>query len=330
MKLLVLGGTVFLGRHVVEIALDQGHEVTMFNRGQSNSELFPEVEKLQGDRDGNLTALENGKWDAVIDTCGYVPRLVGDSAKLLADKVDHYVFVSSISAYSNFADPALNESSELATMGDESVEEINGETYGPLKVLSENAAEAAMPGRVCHVRAGLIVGPHDKTDRFTYWPVRIDKGGEVLAPQPQELSVQFIDVRDLATWMIKSAEEKIAGHFNVTGPSEKLSMSQFLETCQRVSGSDARFTWAEHDFLLEQEVGYWMDLPMWLGPTHAGMTSVSIDKALNSGLKFRPLEDTIRDTLEWHKTRPSDHKMGAGIDSEKEQAVLSAWKARNG
>ena len=298
----------------------------MFNRGQSNSELFPEVEKLQGDRDGNLKALENGRWDAVIDTCGYVPRLVGDSAKLLADKVDHYVFVSSISAYANFADPGITETSELATMEDESVEEVNGETYGPLKVLSEKAAEAAMPGRVCHVRAGLIVGPHDKTDRFTYWPVRVDKGGDVLAPGPRDFGVQFIDVRDLSKWMIKAAEEKISGHFNVTGPKEKLSMGEFLEACQRVSSSDSELVWADHDFLVEREVGYWMELPMWLGPTHAGMTSVSIEKALDTGLSFRPLEDTIRDTLDWHKTRPSDHKMGAGIDSEKEQVVLSAWQ----
>jgi 2'-hydroxyisoflavone reductase len=325
MKLLVLGGTVFLGRHVVEIALAQGHEVTMFNRGQHSPELFPEAKKLRGDRDGGLSALESDKWDAVIDTCGYVPRLVGDSASLLADRVDHYVYVSSISAYADYSKFGIVETDSVGTLKDESTEEVDGETYGPLKALCEQAAESAMPGRVCNVRAGLIVGPHDQSDRFTYWPARVDRGGEVLAPGSPDFQVQIIDVRDLAAWMIKAAEIKVTGVFNVTGPDYSLNFGEMLEACQEVSASDAKLTWVDATFLAEKEVGFWIEMPLWLDEASAGMTAVSLKKVLETGITYRPLEESIRDTLAWHKTRPADLEMKAGIDPEKERKVLSDW-----
>ena len=182
MNLLILGGTVFLGRHLVEAALARGHAVTLFNRGQHNPDLFPEVERLRGDRDGDLQALEGRRWDAVVDTCGYVPRVVRASAEMLAPNVDHYTFISSISVYADTSKPGIDEQAPVGTLDDPTTEEVTGESYGPLKALCEQAAEAAMPGRVLNIRPGLIVGPHDPTDRFTYWVRRVAEGGEVLAP----------------------------------------------------------------------------------------------------------------------------------------------------
>ncbi len=326
MKLLVLGGTVFLGRHVVEAALSKGHEVTMFNRGQSNSDLFPEVEKLKGDRDGDLKALEGRSWDAVIDTCGYVPRLVGDSAKLLADHVEHYGFVSSISVYPDFSNFNIDESTEVGTLEDETVEVVDGETYGPLKALCEQAAESAMPGRVNHVRAGLIVGPNDISDRFPYWVKRVAEGGEVLAPDKPENQLQVIDVRDLSEWMLHMAETRQAGTYNVTGPDHTLTMGEFLDECKNVSGSDATFTWADEAFLLEKEVGQWMELPLWIARESAGLMTAKIDKALKKGLKFRPLSETIHATLAWEKTRPADLERRAGMAADREAELLEALR----
>jgi 2'-hydroxyisoflavone reductase len=329
MKLLVLGGTVFLGRAVVDAALAAGHEVTMFNRGKNNADLYPDVEKLRGDRDGDLTALEGRNWDAVIDTCGYVPRLVGDSAKLLADQVEHYVFVSSISVYPDLAIEGLTETDNTGTLEDPTVEEVNGETYGPLKALCEQAAEAAMPGRVCHVRAGLIVGPHDQSDRFTYWPHRVAKGGEVLAPGTPDFPVQFVDVRDLAEWMVRMAEARQAGVYNVTGPERTLALGEVLETSKTVSGSDATFTWMDEKFLVENEVGPWMEMPLWVTQDAKGIMKANVERALQAGLTFRSLEDTVRDTLAWDQSRAEDVERKAGMDSEKEQSLLGTWRAQS-
>lgn len=216
MKILVLGGTRFLGRHIVEAALAGGHDITLFNRGQNNPDLFPEVEKLRGNRDGDLSALQGRQWDAVIDTCGFVPRIVQASAALLADSVRHYTFISSISVYADFSKPAMNENAPVGTMQDESIEEITAETYGPLKALCERTAEKAMPGRVLHIRPGYIVGPFDPTDRFTYWPRRVATGGEMLAPGRPDSQIQFVDVRDLANWIIRMVETNRTGVFNAT------------------------------------------------------------------------------------------------------------------
>ena len=231
MKLLILGGTKYLGRHLTESALERGHEVTLFNRGRENPDLFHgKVEKLVGDRDGDLAALKGRKWDAVIDTSGYFPRVVKDSARLLADTVDHYTFISTISVYEDFSQPGIEETAPVGKLEDETVEDIGAGAYGPLKALCEQAVEEVMPGRSLIVRPGLIVGPYDPTDRFTYWPSRIAKGGEVLAPGDGTSPVQFIDARDLAEWVLTMTERKQTGVFNATGPEERLEMKGFLET----------------------------------------------------------------------------------------------------
>jgi 2'-hydroxyisoflavone reductase len=330
MKLLILGGTIFLGRHLVEAALQRGHEVTLFNRGQHNPDLFPDVEKLRGDRKDNLSALEGRHWDAVIDTCGYVPRVVRQSAEMLADQVDHYTFVSSLSVYADFSKPGIDETAPVGRLDDPTVEEVTGETYGPLKALCEEAAEAAMPGRVCTVRPGLIVGPHDPTDRFSYWPVRVAAGGDLLAPSRPDFSIEFTDVRDLAGWILHVAEARVTGVYNASGPGYPLTMGEFLATCRVVSGSDANFVWANADFLAEQGVQPWSDMPLWVGddPSMGGFSAFDSSRAVAQGLTFRPVDETISATLTWAQRRPADHQWRAGLAPQREQEVLQAWQAK--
>lgn len=327
MKLLVLGGTVFLGRHIVAEALAHGHEVTLFNRGQHNPDLFPEVEKLRGNRNGNLETLRGRRWDAVIDTCGYIPRLVRASAELLAQSVEHYTFISSISVYADFSAPGLNENAPVGKLQDEAIEEITGETYGPLKALCEQAMENAMPGRALIIRPGLIVGPHDPTDRFTYWPYRVAQGGEVLAPGHPDRPVQIIDVRDLAKWIVRMVEAGKTGTYNATGPDYTLTIGHLLETCRSVSRSNATFMWVDEGFLLAVGVQPWMELPLWVPDTeeYRGFSAVNCTKAISDGLSFRPLAETIQDTLAWVTTRPSDTPWRAGLKREREKELLQQW-----
>lgn len=326
MNLLILGGTRFVGRHLTEAALARDHEVTLFNRGQSNPDLFPNVEQLHGDRDGDLAALEGRTWDVVIDTCGYVPRVVRQSAELLADAVERYIFISSISVYADPAQPALHEGSALGTLDDPTVEKVTNESYGPLKVLCEQAAEEAMPGRVLQIRPGLIVGPHDPTDRFTYWVWRVAQGGEVLAPADPAQPTQFIDARDLAAWTVHMAEQRATGIFNATGPADTLSFGDFLATCRDALGTDAQFTWVSEEFLREQGVAPWSDLPLWVPREAPGLLRVDIARALGAGLHFHPLAATVRDTYAWAQTRDAaPHR--AGISREREAELLAAWHA---
>lgn len=327
MKLLILGGTVFLGRHLVDSALAAGHEVTLFNRGQHNPDLYSHVEKLRGDRSDGLEALHGRRWDAVIDTSGYVPRAVQASAELLAGAVEHYTFVSSISVYADVSRPGVDESSRVATMEDETVEEITGETYGPLKALSERAVETALPGRSLVIRPGLIVGPCDPTDRFTYWPHRVASGGDVLAPGDPEAPVQIVDGRDLAEWTLRMVEDRRTGVFNASGPDYRLTMERLLDRCRTVSGSDARYTWVEERFLLDQGIIPWTELPLWV-PGGDSLMEVDCSKAIAAGLTFRPLDQTIRDTLSWDATRGPDHQWRAGLAPAREREVLAAWLAR--
>lgn len=321
MKILILGGTVFLGRHLVESALVRGHEVTLFNRGLHNAELFPEAEKLRGDRTSDLSALRERHWDAAIDTSGYFPRVVRASAELLAGAVDHYTFISSISVYADFTKLDMDESAPLATIADESVEEITAETYGPLKALCEQAAERALPGRVLNVRPGFIVGPHDLTDRFTYWPYRVAQDGEMLAPGRPEQPVQFIDVRDLASWIVRMIEDRQTGVYNATGPDYTLTMQDLLETCRKVSGSNTRFVWVSEAFLNQHEV----ELPIWVPETEAGAATVNCNRAVEAGLVFRPLSSTVRDTLAWQASRTPAAPLRAGLSTEQEAELLCAW-----
>jgi 2'-hydroxyisoflavone reductase len=331
MKLLIIGGTIFLGRHLVDAARERGHEVTLFNRGQHNPDLFPDVEKLRGDRDGGLAALRGRRWDAVIDTCGSVPRVVQASAELLSDAVGHYTFISTMSVYADLAAPESDEHSPVGTIADETVEDPTGPNYGPLKALCEQAVEAAMPGRALIIRPGLIVGPYDPSNRFTYWPHRVAQGGEVLAPGTPEQPLQFIvDVRDLAAWIIRMAEAGTTGVFNAKGPDYSLTMGDLLDTCKAASGSDAWFTWVAEDFLLDQGIGPWMELPLWLPASMDAINSARSEKAYAAGLTFRPIADTVRDTLAWDATLPTDAPRRAGLDTAREAAVLDAWNEMAG
>jgi nucleoside-diphosphate-sugar epimerase len=327
-KLLILGGTVFLGRHIVETARQRGHEITLFTRGERNPDLFPDVEKLRGNRDGGLAPLEGRRWDAVIDTSGYVPRVVRASAELLKDAVAHYTFISSISVYAGFETPNMDETATVGTLPGEGVEEITGETYGPLKALCERAVEDVIPGRALIIRPGLIVGPHDPTNRFTYWPRRVARGGEVLAPDRPDRAAQFIDARDLADWIVRMVEAGATGVYNATGPAERLAMGHLLDVCNAAGGGSATFTWVPERFLLDAAIGPWIELPLWVPETEgAGFSSVSITKALAAGLTFRPLDVTVRDTLAWDVGRPAGTEYRAGLDAEKERETLRRWHA---
>jgi 2'-hydroxyisoflavone reductase len=331
MKILIIGGTIFLGRHLVEAAQARGHEVTLFNRGKHNPELFPDVEKIRGDRDveTDFAPLMARGFDAVVDTCGYVPRVVSQSARALAGTVQRYCFISSISVYADFTRPGIDETAAVGTLSDPTVEEVTGETYGPLKALCEAAAERELPGRALVIRPGLIVGPHDPTDRFTYWPHRIADGGDILAPDTSDIQTQFIDVRDLAEWNIRMFETGATGVYNATGPAKPLTLGALFETCRIASGSDARFVWIPEAFLKQHDVKPWVELPLWIPESmgEPGHDTISVAKAVAAGLSFRPLSDTVRDTLAWDAGRPQENAWRATLSREKERAVLGAWAA---
>ena len=329
MKFLILGGTRFLGRHLVDSALARGHEVTLFNRGKSNPDLFLNIETILGDREHDLNKLAGREWDAVIDTSGYVPRIVRFSAQSLERSVKRYVFISSISIYASFSKVGIDENDLVGKIEDESFEEITDESYGPLKALCEKAVQDVFgEDRTLVIRPGLIVGPHDPTDRFTYWPMRIARGGDVLVPEKPDVPVQIIDVRDLSEFIIKLIEENTSGIFNATGPDHELTLGTMLDVSKQVTHSDARFHWAPVEFLVENKVQPWSDMPVWVPDTEedAGFSRVDISKAINAGLTFRPLEETVRDTLEWAKTRTPDHEWRAGLSAEREAQVLAALK----
>ncbi len=331
MNLLILGGTQFVGRAIVQAALDAGHTVTLFHRGQTNPDLFPEAEHILSDRDGGLNALGDRTWDTAIDISGYVPRLVKDSAEYLADRVQRYIFISTISVYAESDTTGRDENAPLATLDDPTTEEVTGETYGGLKVLCEQAAETALPGRVLTIRPGLIVGPNDHTNRFTYWPVRIRDGGKVLAPGGADTPTQFIDVRDLSQWMIRLTEQQTTGIFNATGPNYRLTFGKLFETCKQVSGSDAEFVWVEDAFLLENEVAPFTDLPFWLPrPVVDRLMSINVQQAIDAGLTFRPLEDTIRATLAYVDQFPTGELPGrpAGMSREREATLVEKHLAQ--
>lgn len=352
MDLLILGGTVFLGRHLVDAATQRGHAVTLFNRGRSRTVVPAGVTSLRGDRDGGLGALESGRWDAVIDTSGYVPRLVRASASLLGSRAAHYTFISSVSVYDDDNTPdgpasvtngdigRVNENWPVHTLDDNTIECVDGETYGALKAMCERAAQSAFAGGCLIVRPGLIVGPHDPTHRFTYWPRRIARGGDVLVPGRPQRVLQFIDARDLAAWIISMVERRQTGVYNATGFEPPTAFGDLAEQCRVVSESDARFVWVDDAFLLEHEVGVWMELPLWIPetPAHAGFYRVDSRKAMAAGLRFRPLEHTVADTLAWTRGHTQAASEGTpvarikssdvGLSPEREHTLLHAWRER--
>ena len=328
MRVLILGGTLFLGRHLVETALARGDEVTLFNRGHTGPGLYPEVEHLRGDREGDLSALTGSRWDAVVDTSARIPRWVRAAGEALRESVGHYTFVSSASVYAEPIARRTKETAPVVELADESVEDVTAETYGGLKALCERVAATAFPGRALAVRAGLIVGPYDPTGRFTYWVHRIARGGDVLAPGPRHQPVQLVDARDLAAWILDAAETGRTGTFNATGPAEPLAMEGLLDEIAAETASDARLVWAPEDFLAEHGVEMWSDLPLWLAPaSHPeldGFLDLDVSRALAAGLRFRPLRATIRDTLAGAGTSED-----AGLTPERERELLDAWAVRS-
>lgn len=328
MRLLILGGTGFLGPHFVRDATARGHQVTLFNRGKTNPHLFPDLEKLRGDRKDDLRALEGRVFDGVVDTSGYIPAHVRASANLLRDS-GQYLFVSSISAYADASEP-IDEDSALAPLEDPDTTDVPT-YYGPLKAACEGAAEAAMPGRTTIVRPGLIVGPGDPTDRFTYWPTRIARGGRVLAPGAPTDPTQFVDARDLARFLVDLLEQREAGVFNAAGPRAPYTIGALLETCVEVTGSDAELVWGSAAFLEKQGVAPWMEMPVWVpGDSEmAGLLQVSTERSTAAGLRFRGPDETIADTLAWWRELPEPRrdKPRAGLAAAKEKAALAALDA---
>ena len=323
MDILVLGGTKFVGRHIVSTAIDRKHKVTLFNRGQTNPDLFPEIERLVGDRDGDLAPLQGRRWNAVIDTCGYVPRIVRNSAKFLFNQTDLYTYISTISVFASFEKKGITEDDTVGSLEDETVEEITGETYGPLKALCEAAVEDEIPRRSLIIRPGLIVGPHDPTDRFTYWVRRCARGGDILAPAPPGQNVQFIDARDLATWTLDMIEAGQTGIFNADGPEFPLNLGEFLQTCCTFSEQEARLVWVNETTLLDAGISPWSQVPLWLpGPENTGAMAIDCTRAIDAGLRFRPLKTTIGDTLRWDQSRDPSAAMAAGLDSSREAELL--------
>ncbi len=329
LKILVLGGTGFLGPHVVERAVARGHTMTLFNRGKTHPGLFPDLEKLTGDRNGKLDALKGRVFDAVVDTSGYVPRHVKLSAELLRES-GHYVFVSTCSVYPKMDEEDTDESTPVGTIEDETTEKVTNASYGPLKALCEKAAEAAMPGKVTALRPGLIVGPGDETDRFTYWPVRVAGGGEVLAPGSPDFTTQFVDVRDLAELIIGVIERKTFGTMNVVCPPVK--MGDVLAACKKASKSDATFTWCDTEFLAAQRVAPWSDMPAWFPPPKGKdrVPALSQARAAKAGLTIRSLEETCAATLSWFNKLEPKRGLKSGIKASREKEVLSAWHAAKG
>jgi 2'-hydroxyisoflavone reductase len=318
MRLLVLGGTRFLGRALVESALARGHEPTLFNRGQTNPDLFPEVEQIRGDRTIDLSPLEGRDWDAVLDVATFLPRVVRRSVEALADRVGRYVYLSSISAYADQSTPPV-EGAPVAELDDRAAEDI--EQYGPLKAACERIVEDAFGGRALVVRPGLIVGPHDPTDRFTYWPRRVAEGGRVLAPAPPGQPVQFIDVRDLAEWIVAATEQGLDGVYNATG--DTITFERLLDECSRVSG-DAEVVWVPSETLVAAGVSEWMELPLWIvTPEYSATHLTDVSKAKGVGLRFRPLAETITDTLAWDAAREIPRAEGVGLTPERERELLA-------
>jgi nucleoside-diphosphate-sugar epimerase len=316
-RVLLLGGPRFVGRALIEAALERGHEVTTFNRGQTNPELFTEVEKLHGDRHGDLEALRGRTWDAVFDTSAYVPQVVRSAAALLADAAERYVFVSSISVYADYSQPTP-EDAQLETLAEGHPDDDvlpDYANYGALKVLCEQAVEERFPGRALIVRPGLIVGPNDPTDRFTYWPRRAELGRPLLAPAPPDGPVQMVDVRDLAEWMVRMTESGMTGAFNATSPAGAHTFGSMLDAC---GATDV--VWADESFLLERGVEPWRDLPLWIpvgDPEMAYFQRADVSRAVAAGLTFRPLEEIVRAVPEW---------MGAaGLPPEREAELLAEW-----
>ncbi len=329
MELLILGGTRFAGRWLAEQALAAGHRVTLLHRGLTDAHAVPRAEHLIGDRDGGLAVLGDRHWDAVVDTSGYVPRVVRASAEALKGRIGAYLFVSSISAYAEPLPSGYGEDHPLAVLEDRTTEEYVGPAYGGLKALCERVVDEVWGERSVIVRPGLIVGPRDYTDRFAYWVRRVAKGGEVLAPGDPDLGTQFVDARDLAAFYLEVLTRGVRGVYQVTGPAARLSMRGFLEAARGTLGGDARFTWVDEAFLLAEGVQPWTEMPLWLPAGEASIAQADVSRALAAGLQLRSLSDTLRDTLAWEQSHsPNGRPASAVLTPEREAELLARWRVR--
>jgi 2'-hydroxyisoflavone reductase len=329
MRILVIGGTRFVGRAYVESVIAAGHEVTLFNRGRTNADLFPDLERIRGDRGTDISALAGRTWDAVFDPACYLPRLARISAEALDGATGHYTFVSSLSVYDDLTTTGQDESGHLGTISDPTAEEITDDTYGPLKVLAEQEVQRVFGERALVLRPGFITGPYDTLDRMPYWLRRVALGGEVLAPESPDYAVQLIDARDIALFALAMAERGDGGVFNLCAPATPYPMVQILESCRTVTGSDATFTWVSAEFLRAHGLDAEEALPYWEAPEYVALTRFDPSKALAAGLRVRPLEESIRDTWSWDRTRQDmPLRDGVGVSLDKEAELLAAWHAR--
>jgi len=327
LKILILGGTGFIGPHQVETALGRGHQVTIFNRGKTAPNMFPQIENLLGDRDNDLEALKGRKWDAVIDNSGHIPRWVRQSAELLEGNVGQYLYMSSLSIYADNTVIGQTEDGKLQKLDDPTIEDNSAKNYGGMKALSEEFVRASFPKNNTLVRAGLVVGPGDPTDRFTYWPVRLHRGGETLAPGTPKDPIQCIDVRDLGRWTIQAIENSHYGPYNVTGPYHQMTMGQFLDITADTIHSTSTLTWVPADFLQANNVSPWTDLPLWVPPSSGmeGFVRVDINRAVEAGLTFRPMAQTVQDSLAWYRTLDDGSALKAGLTAQREAELLKKW-----
>ena len=332
LSILILGGTGFIGPYQVRYALARSHTVTLFNRGKTKPHLFPELEKLRGDREaGDLEALKGREWDVVIDNSSGRPRWTREAAELLSDSANLFYYTSSTGVYYPYHSIDIDE--DAPVLDADPVESDDGPSYGVRKVLSERAAEAAFPGRAIVVRPHLIAGPDDPTDRFTYWPVRMSRGGEVMAPGQPTDPIQFIDVRDLTEFTMSLIEGSAGGVFNAVGPLSRMSVAEMLYGIRAISSTDVSFTWIDADFLSEHRVRGWSHLTVWINPTgdYMGMDQINNERSVANGLTFRPLAVTARDTLDWWNSLPEERRAEPrnGLAPDREVEVLAIWHARN-
>ena len=326
MKLLVIGGTQFLGRHIAKQAVARGHEVTLFNRGNRPP---PDgvTEVIHGDRNADLSALSGGNWHAVIDNIAFFPRQVTELAQALGDRVGHYTFVSTVSVYADQDRPGLHEGSSLLALDDPSTEEVTNDTYGALKAACEKALVDIFGGTSLIVRPGLIVGPDDPTDRFTYWPARVAKGGSFIAPVGPDMPAQWIDVRDLAAWMLDATEAALEGTFNAVSEPGRFTIGDVIYESMAASGSGAEPVWVPEEFLLEHGVGPFIEMPLWIPGDGTNFWRIDGSRAKAAGLTVRPAAETVGATLAWYRDTQRG-EMRTGLEPEREARLLAEWRAK--
>lgn len=331
MRILLIGGTVFVGRHLAAELVKQGHELTLFNRGKTRQGLFPGVREVHGDRDGGLDVLADESFDWVVDTCGYVPRVVGDSAQFFKDRAQHYLFVSTVSVYPTTDQAGIDESGTVAVIEDPETEVVDGRTYGALKALCEERVLEAFGDRALIPRPGIVMGPEDPTDRFTRWVARIAEGGEFLAPEDKNQPVELIDARDLASWMALQIKNGNCGIFNTAGAMGSMTMGSMIEGCVKGAGASATPRWVGAETLQAADINGPSELPFWLpDPAAWGLFQVTSAKAADCGLRYRPLEQTVADTLAWVQQRSEGSTMKVGVPADKEAEVLAGLESTAG